>query len=821
MAAEARAARASDLALGAAIVLAPVAGGSSHPVMVPVLGVLALISLGISLASRRRRDRPLRLLGLPLGLLVLAVLTALQLVPLPEPVLLALSPRAHELRSFVSDTPGLWPLSYEPGPTAREVAKLLIYATLVVSAHERARAGGFAVVARPLMAAGVATLAVAFVHRAVGAERVLGLLPAMEPAHHLRTTFVNGNHAAALLSLAALTAIGSAADEPRRERQVAFGAVAAICGAGVVLCFSRGGLLALGLGLAAYVALGLRRSRRTGAGGGPSVAWIALGVAAVAAAGLEWGEFSRGFASSDDDPLGVSGKLAAVSDAGPLIRDHLGFGIGRGSWVSVYSGYKTSPGQFTFTHPENLPVQLVSEWGVVVGPLALAGLVFAIGVRALGVRSAAARGALAALVGVLVQNLVDFSLELPGVAVPVCAILGAAQRRRAWALRWRVTLPRLVAALALLAATGGTASVLAWRGGEPLSDAARMLEPGADPEAIAARHPASAIAAARTAWALETRRPPELRGALRWANRALYLAPTYADAHLLTGRLLVRLGHRRQGFSAMREGWRLVEPARRAALVDAVVALASDPEEVALACPREDEALDVPDRGALALGALSLVAAGRTAEARTLVARIDGLEGVPVEALEPIASAAFAVGDAGRAEAAALARRAVDPDHGRALQILMELYRGQSRWAELDALLTAALARPGAPRARLLHAQADAALRTGDHDRADAAIAALRHAVPPTPTALAEVARLEARAAVARGRPERALSILDRAVERHPGQLDLRLERARLLFAAGRPAAAREDLRRVVAGRPQDGESAELLRRAEAAAAQP
>ena len=43
---------------------------------------------------------------------------------------------------------------------------------------------------------------------------------------------------------------------------------------------------------------------------------------------------------------------------------------------------------------------------------------------------------------------------------------------------------------------------------------------------------------------------------------ALLLAPTYADGHLAVGRMLVRSGHREQGFMHMRRGWELASDER-------------------------------------------------------------------------------------------------------------------------------------------------------------------------------------------------------------------------------------------------------------------
>ena len=156
----------------------------------------------------------------------------------------------------------------------------------------------------------------------------------------------------------------------------------------------------------------------------------------------------------------------------PLVRDHPYFGIGRGAFESVFPFYRPSPGNVVYTHAENFVGQWIAEWGPAVALAALGTLAWAFAPRRLGVhRSAIAAGAWCGVVVLLVQNLVDLALEVPGVMhrggggagldlgrraprgargpapawkglrrpgslAPAAGLARRRRRRRRWALRW-------------------------------------------------------------------------------------------------------------------------------------------------------------------------------------------------------------------------------------------------------------------------------------------------------------------------------------------------------------------------------------------------
>jgi tetratricopeptide (TPR) repeat protein len=151
----------------------------------------------------------------------------------------------------------------------------------------------------------------------------------------------------------------------------------------------------------------------------------------------------------------LSGAAAEVKpslwpDGLRLIRQFPVAGIGRGAFATVYPSLKTESAQVTFTHLENSWLQLPVDVGVLPGLGVL--VLFAWAWLAAARQRELSRpmiGALAGAAGVAAHNLVDFSFELVGVALPFAIVLGLASRAMP-----RVRVPRAagLAAIGLLSA---------------------------------------------------------------------------------------------------------------------------------------------------------------------------------------------------------------------------------------------------------------------------------------------------------------------------------------------------------------------------------
>lgn len=813
--------------LYALIVAAPlVAGGWRLEAVLGIAGLAALAWLAL-LYQRRRDGRSVSIPALALALGGLAAFTAGQAAPLGEGLAL-LSPRAADVRAFVAPE-GRMTVTYEVGATWREALKMLTYGLVAAVAHEVARRRGARRVLVPVTVAGLASVVVALAHRPFQLDALFGFLEVARPLQKLTTTFQNPNHASAFLTMTALVAIGLGVDATGRARRLGyFGAAAGLAGVSVVEP-SKGGVLALLVGLVLFAFLLYRKK------GNEAVerldASLLFAALLLPLAGLVFqleavvAEFGYGEQAM---PLGLAEKLAAVQNALPVIRDHLWAGIGRGAYVSVYPHYQTSPLQLTFAFPENVAAQLVSEWGLIVGGAALLGLVWAVALRLARAHRPQEMGAAAALASVLVHDLVDFSLEMPGMAVAFAATAGALSPRRKTARAdgsdrsgLRLDLHGGGAA-ALGLGPGVLAGLFAYgalRGGDLQRDLAWLEQHGLaaaqgrsiDHEEVrrrSSRHPANVLVTTQLAYLKEIER--DIPGALATVNRALFLGPRYADAHVLAGRLLLRGGHRRQAFEELRAAWRLTSG--RSDILAAAHHWASAPEELLLAVPRSDPVLGTLDVRALARLAIYLFAVGDSSSARAVLSAVPPVETISAEMLEPLAQAALAVGLTDLALAAGRRGAELRPDDA-VLELTLATLAYRAGRLDDAARLADRIDPKQVNPDELFELRLRLALDRKDYPGAHAVLEALRRHLPVTREVQTDLAMREARVHLEEGRPDRAVTVLGRAVDWSPGEIEVRMLRAHALARLGRRREAQIDLEFVLRRDPSHGPAKNLMER--------
>jgi tetratricopeptide (TPR) repeat protein len=250
-----------------------------------------------------------------------------------------------------------------------------------------------------------------------------------------------------------------------------------------------------------------------------------------------------------------------------MLSEHPWVGIGRGAFESVSPAHQPLSGRHVrFTHAEIFPMQWAIEWGIPVAAAAL--LAFAFLLRPSRLRSKATTAGIGLYVGVialLVQNLFDLALEVPGVMVAVaCAVgtistvstKGRARRRR------RARIPKLPKPVTLVAATAWLLA-LGFARRDLVSDRATLrhsaeslantkVAMGGFPEALRAatlRHPAEPyfpLLGALVAFHRET------GPVMPWIQRSLERGMNDGRVHLLLAHLLARRGVAHQALLELR-----------------------------------------------------------------------------------------------------------------------------------------------------------------------------------------------------------------------------------------------------------------------------
>ncbi|MBA3465631.1 MAG: O-antigen ligase family protein [Deltaproteobacteria bacterium] len=569
-----------------------------------IVALLVVIALLPQVKSRRVFAR---VPPLVVALGAAALVSAIQLIPLPQALLDILQPIGNGLREDGAALMGTspWPsLSLDPPGTLRAVAVLVILIGVAVwalrlSISEKGRYRILATIA----AIGGVTAALVALHALAGATRLYGLY---EPTHaqpKLLGPLLNDNHLGGFMAICA-TVAGGLAMYPRQRSilRALWLLVVAACGATTVAGNSRGATLALVAGflVLAGVRVGQRlfpeearpRSRsRALTTSLPVVVVVVCTIIVIvyASAGDVSHQLSR---TSLDEVSQPNSKFAIWRSAESLLSEAPWLGIGRGAFESAITRVHPASAKATFSHAENEYVQAVVEWGVI-GAILIGLAMGWVAVRALrrwrdGPLAAAA---LAALAAIALQSIVDFGVQMLGLAVPVTALLATLtygpmkelegkQVRIAAGVRIAQFASLVLAALLLL----GSATTSNAEDHERLTASEEVSLD--EIRATIERHPLDYFGYALASQAMYRAGDPDT---VRVLNHALRLHPLLAGLHHLAARMLLRGGKPEQAAVEFAATLR-ASTSPRPVVAEVIARLT--PEVAATAIPTEIATLD-------------------------------------------------------------------------------------------------------------------------------------------------------------------------------------------------------------------------------------
>jgi len=376
-------------------------------------------------------------------------IVALQIVPLPGPTRLQLSPALSNVdRALRLDAAsptaagGRAPLSVDPDATVESLALAVGLVLLFWSARATFEAGGVRRISRVIAGCGLVASGVAIVQHATTPLLLYGIWRPINRNAAPYGPFVNRNDLATWLVLGIPLTLGYviARIESRRrsgaiapsieaavdETTIWLGASVCAMAAALLASLSRSGLTA---GVAAIVFfVVLTRARLASRGRG----WLILGlglVALVATAYVNTGAMMMRL--NDALANGVNGRREIWAVTRAVIDDFWPVGVGVGAFARVMSVYQPPPRVFAFNHAHDEYLQVVAEGGVglaltmltaiAAGAIAAARRLLADSTPVFWVRA----GAVAGVAAVAVQNIWETGLRMPanGVLFTVCCAI--------------------------------------------------------------------------------------------------------------------------------------------------------------------------------------------------------------------------------------------------------------------------------------------------------------------------------------------------------------------------------------------------------------
>ncbi len=580
-----------------------------------------------------------RLVPLTAAAAVAIAITFVQILPLPAVLVNLLSSHVLAIRGeALGAPPSFLPLTYDVPATVIALARgMACFGLLVAIGSAARRAQRARVLVLTLAFAGAAMAVLALVQRRLGVQAILGVYQLHDqPGAGIFGTFVNSNHAASFFALSALVAIGVAVETLGPLRWAAAGS-AALSGVVLAMTSSRAGAAGFAVGAAVLVALviGARWGRVWGVIA--AAAFFAVGTATVLWAAPS---FVSRSVTAEQTAAWNNQKVRGWQAAARVVAAHPWTGVGRGAFEAPTTAHRTDVEGVRLAYPENLPLQLGSEWGIPMTALLV--ILVLVALKRIGPLipqlEPSVQGAACGVLAILVHELADFGLETTGVALPAVAalavVLARAEETRDPArdepirIGWKWTVPTLAFwGIALMGAIWALPRTLRGDG-----ERARAAVTARDTQArsvlttAVARHPADYYLEILSALHAMQAAPSEV---LRHVNRAQRLYPAEGTAHLMAARWLARLGRRSQ--AALE--YRLAEERKANAGLEEILAVVG-PELMASAVAQTGESLMNAAR--------FLMAKGRPSEADRLSRRAVELGGSSAEKLA-VARLALAV----------------------------------------------------------------------------------------------------------------------------------------------------------------------------------
>ena len=439
----------------ALIAIATLAFGAVYPwAYLPLYAAVAL--LGIATLARGGVRPELRPFGAALLLVWVAVVA--QLAPMPRGLLDLVSPRASALLNafsvpFATGAVTAWPLSIDPRDTRVAALALAAFALYLIGLS--GRLGGerlrrlptaLALFAVPLALFGILS------RESDTNHRLYWFWQPEQGGADLFGPFVNRNHFAGWMLMTASVLMGGLLGHLERALQertrrparriewlssqdanalIRMGVAVAVTVIALFWTLSRSAMIGFAVAVMTFAWLTLRRRAFGETRRAPALAALgAIALAGVAWRGpvrlVEWFQFPS--------ELSVVGRLDAWRDTWQIVRSFPLTGTGLNTYSDAMLFYQTSNRDYHLAQAHNDYLQLLAEGGLLVAiPAALA---LALLVRAVRRNLRAAEGATrgywiraGAAVGMLamgVQELVEFSLQMPANTLLFCTLAAVA-----------------------------------------------------------------------------------------------------------------------------------------------------------------------------------------------------------------------------------------------------------------------------------------------------------------------------------------------------------------------------------------------------------
>jgi O-antigen ligase len=375
--------------------------------------------------------------GLTASLVAFAGAVCLQLVPLPFSTVQTISPSALVSSSHAAGNP--LPLSTDPRSTALGVIFIVAFAFFFAGSVRTMRASGVRQLGAGIVCVGTIVALTGIAEASglwIGMYRAVGW--PLPPDSFPHGPFSSRNHYAGWMLMTLALTLGylcAALQEWRTRpgRTLLLQCAALVMSVAVVQTRSRAGILGLVLAVATMGVLLMRQLSTAKTRIAVALSMGLLVLTAVVVTGVQ-PIVSRFLVHTWST---AHGRVVIWRQAAAIVRDFPVTGAGFNTYQNIVASYPTAGLDEPYEGAHNDYLQLAAEGGLLVGLPFLATVGFFVHEARQRLREASSRSAtewlrIGALVGLLlmaIQETVDFSLQVPGIAALFVALAAIAVHR--------------------------------------------------------------------------------------------------------------------------------------------------------------------------------------------------------------------------------------------------------------------------------------------------------------------------------------------------------------------------------------------------------
>ncbi|MGC8927617.1 MAG: O-antigen ligase family protein [Myxococcota bacterium] len=354
------------------------------------------------------------------------LITIFQLIPLPLPLLRILSNKEYELISTINGfynqiIPPIkfYTISIEPYINLEYFIRIIVLLLIFIIASQSEFSESY-ILLRSIAYCGAVIVLYGFIEGLLNFKTYYSQYINLTNEGILPSVFINPNHQAGFLGLAAFTGISLYYSTEFKTQRLFYLFSAILSGAGIFLTLSRGGIIAF---IASLLFLSVLLLKERFISRSSIIIFIGALITIIIAFYMAYQEITTELLTLTDVKRMENEKYRLVLNSIGLFKDFLITGVGKGGYETIFNLYREDTLFISFSLMENQLFQQLSDYGVIyfIIILALMGyFAFILFKNTLSLKTALL---ITAIFYIFLQNLVDFNLEIFSVQVATIIII--------------------------------------------------------------------------------------------------------------------------------------------------------------------------------------------------------------------------------------------------------------------------------------------------------------------------------------------------------------------------------------------------------------